>query len=306
MKLSICIPTYNRAEYLRKAVSSVLAYNGDEIELIVQDNCSIDNTSAVVKSIHDTRLKYYRNDVNIGAIKNVIDIIKKANGEYVFLLTDDDYLLPGAIEEVLKFINQNDIYFFRTDLLIYLCNQKKTYYRSYIDSSLVFNFDNDKKLLFNNLFFSCHVLTGLCFKKNIIDFNMLNNFENNWYPQMSLAAQFYFNKKNVGYLAEPIAMHIWENETYWGINNDSQEILCKSMFDIILEYKRYLSYDKLKKMIYYFTFDNKHLPYKLDELKFIDKCILKIKFHFYMFLNGINYYARKIYNKIISFIDMVK
>ena len=59
--LSICIPTFNRAEIVYRTVKKCLEYNSDKIEVVVSDNCSDDNTEELLMKIDDKRFKYFKN-----------------------------------------------------------------------------------------------------------------------------------------------------------------------------------------------------------------------------------------------------
>jgi len=92
-EISVIIPTFNRAEMLRKAISSVLAQTGSDIEVIVSDNCSTDHTRQVVAEFsYDLRLRYFRNDSNLGMVANWKQaIFELARAEWFVLMSDDDY-----------------------------------------------------------------------------------------------------------------------------------------------------------------------------------------------------------------------
>ncbi len=64
MKVSVIIPTYNRAHMITKAIDSVLAQTFQDLEIIVVDNYSVDNTESVVKSYKDKRIRYFKNQNN--------------------------------------------------------------------------------------------------------------------------------------------------------------------------------------------------------------------------------------------------
>ena len=90
-KVTIAIPTYNRADdYLKQTLKSALNQTYENIEIIVSDNCSTDNTEAVVNSFNDSRIRYFRQQENIGANNNFNFCLKQAKGEYFLLLLDDD------------------------------------------------------------------------------------------------------------------------------------------------------------------------------------------------------------------------
>lgn len=109
-KLSICIPTYNRASYLKILLNSIriqIKDCKDSIELIVSDNASSDETHEVVnKFIEDgAPIKYIKNHINLGAESNITNCFVRANGEYVWIVGDDDIIADGAIGFILKILN---------------------------------------------------------------------------------------------------------------------------------------------------------------------------------------------------------
>lgn len=88
--VSVIIPTYNRAEFLREAITSVLAQTYSNFELLILDNCSADHTPEVVASFTDPRIKYLRHQCNIGPTANWSYGVYWAKGEYLSILGDDD------------------------------------------------------------------------------------------------------------------------------------------------------------------------------------------------------------------------
>lgn len=88
--VSVVIPTYNRAEFLREAIASVLAQAYQNFELLILDNCSPDHTSEVVASFKDHRIKYLRHQCNIHSLANWSYGVYWAKGEYLSILGDDD------------------------------------------------------------------------------------------------------------------------------------------------------------------------------------------------------------------------
>lgn len=101
--VTIGIPTYNRADgFLRHALESVLSQTYQNLEIIVSDNCSRDNTEAVVKQYGDPRVKYIRHNVNIGPLGNSNFCLDQAKGEYFLQLHDDDAIDQDFIETCMK------------------------------------------------------------------------------------------------------------------------------------------------------------------------------------------------------------
>ena len=72
------------------------------LEIIVADNCSTDNTRAIVNGITDPRLRYFRHDVNIGSTANINFCLEQAKGEYVLFLHDDDRIDPDFVESCIR------------------------------------------------------------------------------------------------------------------------------------------------------------------------------------------------------------
>ena len=105
--LSICIPTYNRSKLLFKCIEHIILCHSQEIEIIVSDNASTDDTENVVKGIKDSRIKYYRNNKNFGYSINILRMIKRATGDFIFYINDEDYIEPKTIFWILKIVKEN-------------------------------------------------------------------------------------------------------------------------------------------------------------------------------------------------------
>jgi len=107
MKVSVIIPTYNRAHLLTQAIDSVLAQTFKDFELIVVDNYSSDNTESVIKSYDDRRIRYFKNQNNGLVSVNRNYGIQKSRGEYIAFLDDDDLWLPEKLEKQVKLLDSN-------------------------------------------------------------------------------------------------------------------------------------------------------------------------------------------------------
>lgn len=106
---SIVIPTYNRAELLKRCLDSVIAQTVQDWEAIVVDNYSEDNTEEVVNSFHDSRISYLKNH-NYGVIavsrNKALDLVK---GQYVCFLDSDDAWYPNKLETILPYMRKCDL-----------------------------------------------------------------------------------------------------------------------------------------------------------------------------------------------------
>lgn len=109
MKLSICIPTYNRADHLANCLHSIISNRSRlklDFQVCVSDNASTDHTAQVVQDAQkELAITYQRNPANIGLAGNFLKVVELAEGEFVWLLGDDDLLLPDALERLLGMIN---------------------------------------------------------------------------------------------------------------------------------------------------------------------------------------------------------
>jgi len=116
--LSICIPTYNFGEFIGKTLESIVGQQaGDEVEIIVGDGGSTDNTAEVVERYrpYSSRLTYHNFGEKSGIDRDLSKTVELARGDYCWLMSSDDVLRPGAIQRVL-----NEIAFGHT---VYLLNR---------------------------------------------------------------------------------------------------------------------------------------------------------------------------------------
>ena len=101
--MSVCIPAFNAAEYLRQSVESVLEQSCRDFEIVIVDNCSTDQTGALIDELLKNsagRIRYYKNDRNIGLVGNLNRCLEYAQGMYIKFLMADDLLLPGCLEQM--------------------------------------------------------------------------------------------------------------------------------------------------------------------------------------------------------------
>ena len=97
-KVSVIIPTYNRAELLPRAINSVLDQSYYDYEIVIIDDCSADNTGDVIAKFTDQRIRLIRHERNKGQSAAINTGIANARGEYIAFLDDDDEWLPNKLE----------------------------------------------------------------------------------------------------------------------------------------------------------------------------------------------------------------
>lgn len=109
--VSIIITNYNREKTIATAIESALAQDYSNLEIIISDNCSTDNSVNVIKTyVNDFRVHFFQNEKNIGMLGNFkICFEERAQGEYVTIVNSDDQLInPCFISQSIQLINDND------------------------------------------------------------------------------------------------------------------------------------------------------------------------------------------------------
>jgi glycosyltransferase involved in cell wall biosynthesis len=146
--LTIGIPTFNGEKYLAGTINSCISQikknSLGSVEIVISDNASTDSTGDISKKISEEYpdlVKYYRNEINIGFDKNVVELFKRGNGKYVHILGDDDFYCDDTLEEVLFFLKNNN------NLSIVLLN---IIYLNILNNNLYGEFPIDSNVYFNN------------------------------------------------------------------------------------------------------------------------------------------------------------
>lgn len=105
--VSILLPAYNAQLYLKEAITSILNQTYKNFELIVIDDGSTDETSHIIQSFKDKRIRYYRNKKNLKLIQTLNLGLNLCNGMYIARMDSDDIALPHRIEKQVAFLSQN-------------------------------------------------------------------------------------------------------------------------------------------------------------------------------------------------------
>jgi len=98
-RVSFIVPCYNLAHFLGECVSSILCQSFTDFELLIMDDCSPDNTAEVAASFDDPRVKHMRNERNLGHLANYNRGISLARGDFIWLISADDYLKSSLVVE---------------------------------------------------------------------------------------------------------------------------------------------------------------------------------------------------------------
>mgnify|MGYP000978330062 CR=1 FL=1 len=221
--LSICIPTYNRAEYLKRCITSIVSqdnFNSNEVEVLISDNASPDSTEQIVKLFQDkfSNIQYIKNEVNVGAERNILNLLNSFNGEYCFILTDDDMLLPNSLTKLTQTITHNsECSVFLSSYEVFLEKQKRLDTRHTFKKSQYIHKNEIKKIV--RFFNASSVASRICIKKEILDLEGFKRHIESMYPCMYLVGYAALNGLAF-YIAEPLVRHTVENQVFWSYKKD--------------------------------------------------------------------------------------
>ena len=113
--VSIIMPSWNTGKYIVESINCVIAQTYPNWELIIVDDCSTDNTDEIVASFEDSRIKYFKNENNIGAALTRNRAMSEAKGEWIAFLDSDDLWMPEKLEKQLEFMNSHGYVFSYTE-----------------------------------------------------------------------------------------------------------------------------------------------------------------------------------------------
>ena len=142
--VSILMPVYNTAPFLREAVDSMLSQTFKDFELIVLDDCSPDNAEEIMDSYNDARIVRYKGAHNVG-LGNVLNVgIGMARGKYIARMDSDDISLPDRLQVQVDYLNAHPEYDFVSVGM-----------KEFGDGDRVYSYDNEsEEIKFNALFYT--------------------------------------------------------------------------------------------------------------------------------------------------------
>jgi hypothetical protein len=106
--VSVIVSTFNRPDYLKAALDSVVAQSYRNMEIIVADDAGPDDLGPALRSFGDDRIRHKRNAVNCGVLRNIVGAIREARGKYVAILNDDDRWGPAFLKTLVPHLEEDD------------------------------------------------------------------------------------------------------------------------------------------------------------------------------------------------------
>lgn len=177
--ISIVIPVFNREKYIVESIYSALSQSYANVEVVVVDNCSTDNTWEVINEIaaKDNRVKVFRNQSNLGPVLNWEQCLLNAKGEFLKILWSDDLLDKNYLEKAIS-IFYKDVAFVISGYDIFDDSTKRILYRSTFNSK---NYDVDfyikQNILYNAIDFPVSPGSSI-FRKVDIDSCLIKDIQN--------------------------------------------------------------------------------------------------------------------------------
>ena len=113
--VSIITPSYNTARFVAETINCVLAQTYTNWEMIIVDDCSTDDTDAVVSGFSDPRIRYLKNEKNSGAAVSRNRALREAKGKWIAFLDSDDLWEPDKLEKQIAFMERGGYHFSYTN-----------------------------------------------------------------------------------------------------------------------------------------------------------------------------------------------
>lgn len=132
MKVSICVPVYNVEKYIRRCIESLLNQTHQDIEVIIVNDCSPDNSSTIIQEYakKDSRVVVFNHDINKGLMTARRTAYMNAKGDYITFVDSDDYLPNDSIEKLLNAIQTSSADVVSGCIEYISCNGTKTVWQN--------------------------------------------------------------------------------------------------------------------------------------------------------------------------------
>jgi|ERR1035437_385000 glycosyltransferase involved in cell wall biosynthesis len=238
MLVSFVVPTYNRSCELRQCLQSILSEPGGDYEIVVSNNASPDDTAATLKEFsYCPAVRVLTNEINVGAERNILRLIEEARGDYVFCLSDDDYLVPGALDVLVNTIEANP----RAGVIcgaLTLLNviTAKTGVENFGIAARPYEAGAEALV---NLFWRFHIFSGTVVRRDLLDLAAFRaEIGQHLYGIMVLGGSA-TKKATAVFISRPIVVHRVGNITSWEYPDDMMlngliglvDLLCQDLPD---------------------------------------------------------------------------
>ncbi|WP_414052817.1 glycosyltransferase family 2 protein [Macrococcus animalis] len=158
--ISVCMATYNGEVYIKKQLESILNQLNENDELIICDDQSSDETTKIISSINDSRIKLYVNEVNLGVVKTFEKALNYCNGDYIYLSDQDDIWYKNKVE---KYQSQ-----FNNGAVLVMANQDIIDENDTLTGQTFFDIRKTRTGFLKNLIKNTYIGCSIAFKKDLL------------------------------------------------------------------------------------------------------------------------------------------
>jgi len=277
-KFSIIINCYNSEEYLNKCIDSVLNQSYSNLEIVIINNCSTDNTKKIVSSYSDKRIKYFETPkfMSLGKARNFG--LDKVKGEFIGFLDSDDYWEIDKLKNSRLLFNKNngvvysDVTYFSKKESFKLYDKRRAYKGKCFEKLL-----NDYSLCLSSVLFSKEII-----ERYSIEFDDSYEVCEDYDFFLKLASKTkidFVNKPDVNYRIHNNNLTIKKRLLFF----KEKEIIINSLPLLYIKSKEKALYqNQIEKAVYFWK---KRQTFKSFEiLKNQNKFLLKRIFYFFLFL----------------------
>lgn len=235
--ISIIVPIYNAEKYLNKCIDSIINQSKKELEIILINDGSTDNSETIIKKYNDKRIKYFKNkNQGIGKTRNFG--IEKATGKYIMFLDSDDFLELNACEKMFEKAKKDKLDIVICDYYRYFDNGKK-------EEVKLPNFKNSS--LKDNPNIICEHLSpwAKIYKTDLLKNNNIKFVENLKYEDAPFVIEALDCAKKIGKVNLPLNYYVIHEKSETTVRDERVFDIIK-IIDIIRKYTKSKNYLKEK------------------------------------------------------------
>jgi glycosyltransferase involved in cell wall biosynthesis len=290
MLLSIVVLSYNRPNQIKRIFEKILHAPSLDFNLIVKDDCSPKQfeIEEIIDSYHDLvnfSVVFYKNEKNLGFDKNLLDAFRVTNSDYVFLLSDDDYIDGHYIEALIKLLSKREF---------------KVYFTPYKVNTRVsrLNIRPYKLSRFQDIIYNSILFSGLIFERNAVlslpkDELFLGDCI---YTQVYLSSLIIYNEKMFGESINGLLYLGGDGENYFGMNESANNIDLLKNRDCVTSNIKYQSF--LLKVVDKIAHDTHHSIRSAFEIEY--------RFRLISYLLRARCFGLISYNKLVRYVRFSK
>ena len=223
--ISICIPAYNRPEELYRLLNSIDSKENNKFEIVICEDKSpkreeINRIVHKYISENNFDVKYYENNINLGYDKNIKELIRKASGDFIVFMGDDDTFIPKAFDKLIDFLENNNKlgYILKSHQFIFKDGRVEKF--RYFDGNEFFEAGEDTYI---ELFRKSVFISGFTIKREYVKDLLIDDFDGALLFQLYLLAEVAMNYE-CAYFDTPLTQAKEEGVPFFG-NSESEKDL---------------------------------------------------------------------------------